>query len=160
MHMIGTVSSERCRLMIALLDRASAINGLSRRQLADQLGVSVGTVNAYYLRRVDPFHCRIAIQKHLADLNGTSLDDAYAFYATGDWDLIGSGSPVLAKPVSRPLRGPRSRVSNREPSPLLEAGFRCLARQRREGEVAPLPSRHQIQAIVALSGAQCLPELS
>ncbi|MBM3938716.1 MAG: hypothetical protein FJ333_08720 [Sphingomonadales bacterium] len=148
---VDTVSGERCRLMIALLDRAGALNGLSRRQMACQLGVSVGTVNAYYLRRVDPFHCRMVIQKRLGDLNGTSLDDVYAFYASGDWQLIGAGSPVLAKPVSKPLRRPRSKVGYREPSPLLEAGFRCLSRQRREGESAPLPTRHQIQVIAALS---------
>jgi hypothetical protein len=151
---VETVSGERCRLMISLLDRAGALNGLSRRQLADQLGVSVGTVNAYYLRRVDPFHCRMVIQKRLGDLNGASLDDVYSFYASGDWQLIATGHPALTKPVSKPLRGPRSRVGGAEPSPLLEAGFRCLSRQRREGEPAPLPSRYQIQAIAALSCKQ------
>lgn len=101
--------SQRCRLLIAVMDRACRLSGLSRRQLAWQLGVSVGTVNAYYIGRVDPLRSRAVIQQRLARLNGVGLDALLEFYASGVW------------------MGPAGRLPelNRDPMPCLRKGTRA-----------------------------------
>jgi len=136
-----TTEKERCRLMGALLDRASRFHDLSRRQLAQQLGVSVSTVNNYYQGHVDPLHCRLVIQQRLADLNGSTIDEVARFYTSGDWHVIGLKDPTLAKSTCRGLRRnkerrPVLRQPSDEPSPLLMAGIRWKMRQVREAKAA------------------------
>ncbi len=125
----GTSATVRTELMCALMDRACRCQGLSRRQLASQLGVSVGTVNSYYLQKVDPLNCRLVIQQRLADLNGTTMDELTRFYGSGEWAVIGLRRPEQVKPVERGLRKRRwrrERVCGEEGSPLLQAGIRRL----------------------------------
>jgi hypothetical protein len=130
----STNTSVRTELMCGLMDRACRCHELSRRQLASQLGVSVGTVNSYYLRKVDPFNCRLVIQQRLADLNGTTMDELTRFYGSGDWAVIGLRWPQVAKPVVKGLstrRVKREHVSGDEGSPLLQAGVQRVLRGAR-----------------------------
>lgn len=130
----STSATVRTELMSALMDRACRCHELSRRQLASQLGVSVGTVNSYYLRKVDPFNCRLVIQQRLADLNGTTMDELTRFYSSGDWALIGLRWPQVSKPVVKGLRKRRKKrehVRGDEGSPLLQAGIQRVLRGAR-----------------------------
>lgn len=102
----------RCRLMTVLLDRACRRSELSRRQLAQQLGVTVGTVSSYYRGLVDPLNCRLVIQQRLADLNGATVDEVCGFYRCGEWSGLSDRPPVLRQPILRGLR--RCRVADRK----------------------------------------------
>lgn len=101
---LSRTKSARCRLLIALMDRACRLSRLSRRQLAWQLGVSAGTVNAYYLGRVDPLHSRLIIQRRLAKLNGLHLEELLAFYDSGDWGAIPDRAVQLVRDLLPDLR--------------------------------------------------------
>ncbi len=147
MTCVGTVTEQRRCLLSALLDRATRAHDLSRRQLAAQLGVAVGTVNNYYLGKVDPLNCRLLIQQRLAELNGSTVDELWRFYATGDWGLIGLRDPLLIRPIQKGLRrrrGVSKAAAMEEPSPLLQAGIRSLLRKRGAAS-KPLPSSEEIE---------------
>lgn len=107
----ATSVQERRRLFTSLLDRACRLSELSRKQLAQQLSVSTGTVNAYLLHRVDPLNTRLVIQQRLAALNGLELNEVMALYETGDWDAMPRRAPRLLRHVQKPLRPTRSRLA-------------------------------------------------
>ena len=85
---------ERCQLFVFLLNRAARLGGLSRRKLARELGVSVGTMNNYLLHKVDPLCCRLVIQQRLAALNGLGVDELGRLYADGAWEQLLVRMPV------------------------------------------------------------------
>ena len=116
---LRTTPRQRCRLFAALMDRACRLSGLSRRQLARQLGVAVGSVNNYYLGKVDPLDNRLVIQQRLARLNGMPLEAVVAFYESGDWTVIETGEPQLQREVLRGLR-PRGTVRTCQHRPCQE----------------------------------------
>ncbi len=151
MTCVGTATEQRRCLFSALLDRATRAHDLTRRQLAAQLGVAVGTVNNYYLGKVDPLNCRLLIQQRLAELNGSTVDELWRFYSTGDWEVIGLRDPWLSRPVVQGMRRRGRRRGSRngamdEPSPLLQAGIRCLlwGEGRKRG---PLPIANDVPAV-------------
>jgi len=153
---LPTICRERCRQMIALMDRACGLNGLSRRQLARQLGLTVSTVNAYYSGRVDPLRCKLFIQHRLAELNGCTVDELVRFYQTGDWREIGFREPSLPRPGLKGLRPgrPFKRLPQRKPSPMVRARINAMLE---DIEVGFLPSKKQIDECIRECGVRLNP---
>jgi DNA-binding XRE family transcriptional regulator len=137
MTCVGTATEQRRCLFSALLDRATRAHDLTRRQLAAQLGVAVGTVNNYYLGKVDPLNCRLLIQQRLAELNGSTVDELWRFYSTGDWEVIGLRDPWLGRPVVQGMRAGCDAPEAEEKSPAEAAGLWVFVIQARTGSRCP-----------------------
>lgn len=97
-------AEERGRVFGELLNRACERSDLTRRQLADQLDLSLATVTTYLMGGVDPLRTRVILQQRLARLNGLSMGDLLSLYCSGDWHQLRPSDPELQRPVVRPPR--------------------------------------------------------
>lgn len=113
---------ERSRLFGELLNRACERSDLTRRQLADQLDLSLTTLTSYLVGGVDPLRTRVILQQRLARLNGLTMSDLLSLYCTGDWKQLQSCEPELQRPVVRPPRRSERKAWRRYGAPSQKAG--------------------------------------
>lgn len=76
---------EQIKRFVSALNHAMVSSRGTQRELADRLGLSVGTITKYLKGTVPPLNVCLANQAALARLLGVSLDALYAYYTCGEY---------------------------------------------------------------------------
>ena len=71
---------------IGILNNLLVSNRMSQRELAERLGVTIGTLTKYLRGEVFPDNIKTHINEKLAKLRGVSLDELLKYYQTGEFD--------------------------------------------------------------------------
>jgi len=70
---------------IHLLTEALVVNRVSQRELAERLGITIGTLTKYLRGEVFPLNVKAYIHQKLAKLVGVSTDSLFDYYETGQF---------------------------------------------------------------------------
>tara|TARA_B100000579_G_C22551160_1_gene719863 strand:- start:226 stop:534 length:309 start_codon:yes stop_codon:yes gene_type:complete len=79
-------NGEKSQRFMQSLNHAMIMNSISRHELANKLGVTIGTVIKYLRPEVNPYDVRAKVAINLEGLLGITVETSYKFY--DKWNLV------------------------------------------------------------------------